>query len=297
LKNTTTDNALLLHDYVVCVGSSSPILFLTPPPSTFIPYLCFFQKDILLWQWDIALSHQTPSQYLDEIRGTTDGAKFANPDATYDAGRLAAMGVVLANLPGDANDIAYVLLNELPFKKIAEYEAKLGEKLEVVLKSKINWLNPGCSNFGVWGSRTPNGELYSGRNLDWTTDTGVNNQKLITVWHPSDGGYAHATIGFAGLIGAITGMSEKGLTVHEANLESDQDTFYGFPWTLRLRYVMEEATNLAEAAALWSATNNTCGFNHAVGSNNEKSGDPMFMALETDAGHTVNDNTHIHTYI
>jgi len=51
--------------------------------------------------------------------------------------------------------------------------------------------------------------------------------------------------------------------------------------------VMEHATTLAEAAALWAATNNTCGFVHGVGSSNEESGDPKFMILETDAGHTA----------
>ena len=47
----------------------------------------------------------------------------------------------------------------------------------------------------------------------------------------------HATVGFAGLAGALTGMSAKGLTVHEANLEEAPETFFGFPWVLRLRYV------------------------------------------------------------
>lgn len=29
-----------------------------------------------------------------------------------------------------------------------------------------------CSMFAVWGSRTVNGQLFSGRNLDWNKDTG-----------------------------------------------------------------------------------------------------------------------------
>jgi hypothetical protein len=40
-----------------------------------------------------------------------------------------------------------------------------------------------------------------------------------------DGAYAHATVGFAPLLGALTGMSSKGITVHEANLEEDQVRF------------------------------------------------------------------------
>jgi hypothetical protein len=92
-------------------------------------------------------------------------------------------------------------------------------------------------------------------------------------------------------------MSSQGLTVHEANLEENRITYdgivlappavdstafqgergsnrrhdapacgatLGFPWLLRLRYIMEKASNLSEAVALWKATNNTVGFNHMV---------------------------------
>jgi hypothetical protein len=86
--------------------------------------------------------------------------------------------------------------------------------------------------FGVWGSRTEDGRLFSARNLDWMVDLGINQYKLITVHHPPNG-FAHATVGFAGVWGAMAGMSSQGLTVHEANLESSLDTFQGFPWILR----------------------------------------------------------------
>ena len=38
----------------------------------------------------------------------------------------------------------------------------------------------------------------------------------------------------------------SGLTVHEANLEENEISFGGFPWTLRLRYIMEYASDLQE---------------------------------------------------
>jgi len=197
---------------------------------------------------------------------------------------------VLSNFPGDVDDIIYILLSEIPTdlqQELLDVYRSLGgdktEGLDEVLK-RIRWLNAQCSNFGVWGSRTPEGELYSGRNLDWSKDTGVNQFKLITVYHPPNA-HAHATVGFAGITGALTGMSSQGITVHEANLESDRDTFYGFPWTLRLRAVMERASTLAEAKDLWESTNNTCGFNHAVGSVQDK--DSPFMLIETDGGHSA----------
>jgi len=74
--------------------------------------------------------------------------------------------------------------------------------------------------FGVWGSRTEDSRLFTGRNLDWISNSGISKYKLITVHHPING-HAHATVGWAGIWGAITGMSSQGITVHEANLESN----------------------------------------------------------------------------
>ena len=105
--------------------------------------------------------------------------------------------------------------------------------------SRLRWPLAQCSMFAAWGSRVDGGGLLSGRNLDWTHDTGINRHKLVTVYHPPEPGrHAHATFGFGGLIGALAAISAAGLTTHEANLESNRDTFKGFPWLLRLRHVL-----------------------------------------------------------
>lgn len=61
------------------------------------------------------------------------------------------------------------------------------------------------------------------RNLDWEANTGTNKFKTIFVWKV-DGTIPHATLGFPGLMGALTGMSKAGLTVHEAGLDSMRAT-------------------------------------------------------------------------
>jgi hypothetical protein len=94
--------------------------------------------------------------------------------------------------------------------------------------------------FAVWGKRTSGGKLYSMRNLDWLENMGMNKFKLVTVWKIADT-IPHATIGFPLIIGALTGMSAGGLTVHEAGLESFRVTEEGFQWTLRLRYILMHA--------------------------------------------------------
>jgi hypothetical protein len=40
-----------------------------------------------------------------------------------------------------------------------------------------------CSFFGVWGKRTNNGDLYTMRNLDWASNTGINLNKLVIVYN------------------------------------------------------------------------------------------------------------------
>lgn len=57
------------------------------------------------------------------------------------------------------------------------------------------------------------------RNLDWEPNTGINENKLITVYHIT-GKIAHMTLGYPGLVGALTGMSAAGITVHEAGLSN-----------------------------------------------------------------------------
>lgn len=81
----------------------------------------------------------------------------------------------------------------------------------------------------------------------------------------------------------MAGMSSEGFTVHEANLESDLDTFRGFPWILRLRHIMAHTSTLDDALAMWNATNNTVGFNHMIGS----SKDGKAVAMETMKGFTA----------
>ena len=51
------------------------------------------------------------------------------------------------------------------------------------------------------------------RNLDWNANSGINKHKMIFVWKVK-GTVPHTTIGFPTIIGALTGMSQAGLTVH-----------------------------------------------------------------------------------
>lgn len=205
---------------------------------------------ILDWQWHSFLSKELSRTNLaEELEGFAEGCATALPLASHFCKHAAGRMQVLANLPGDLSDVIYVLLAELhghasvlhaaakALRAAAGHRAAAApgaaaDDLAVVrtFLSRVRWPLAQCSMFAVWGSRVDGGGLLSGRNLDWNHNTGINKHKLVTVYHPPEPGrHAHATFGFGGLIGALAGISEAGLTTHEANLESNKDTFKGFP--------------------------------------------------------------------
>lgn len=103
-----------------------------------------------------------------------------------------------------------------------------------------------CSFFAAWGPRGLDGKMFSSRNLDWSSDTGISEQALITVYVPDDG-YTHATIGYAGFIGALAGINEYGLTASEVGSCSLLEKVKGEPWTIRYREILANARTLREA--------------------------------------------------
>lgn len=107
----------------------------------------------------------------------------------------------------------------------------------------MNKMRIHCSFMAIWGSRTQGGKLYTMRNLDWAANTGINKNKMIFVWSINNT-IPHTTFGFPGIMGALTGMSQAGITVHEAGLDSMKESELGFQWTLRLRYILMHAKNL-----------------------------------------------------
>lgn len=185
-------------------------------------------------QWADYLASHTPERYHEELRGATAGGLAAGVEEV-EVGTILTRALVLANLPGSLGDLIYVLEDEEAHPNKTATPA-MRKMLATLARSPYaslgayarhleqHWRPLSCSMIGIWGSRTTSGELYTGRNLDWESDTGINAYKVVTVYRP-DNATAHATMGFGGLLGALTGMSAKGLTVHEANLEEKPESF------------------------------------------------------------------------
>lgn len=166
--------------------------------------------------------------------------------------------LVVSSYPGDfGSDIIYAMVDVFLQKGLRIKNPKLLNYVENNLFSVVKFLKKfmnrkriHCSFMATWGTKTKGGQLYSMRNLDWEANTGINKNKIIFIWKIKDT-IPHTTVGYPGIIGALTGMSQAGITVHEAGLDSMKETELGFQWTLRLRYIMMNAHNLAEAKKIW----------------------------------------------
>jgi hypothetical protein len=258
------------------------------------PAVARLTNAFLDWQWENYLSKAVPSEYIDEMSGLTAGGLKAGVKG--DVGKVAGRATTIANFPGSLENLKFIFEDEKENPPSAELTAAMAdpaapskdEVIRLLNKMSEKWHGLSCSMFGVWGSRTEGGRTFTGRNLDWLQDMGISKYKLITVFHPPNGN-AHATVGWTGIWGAITGMSAKGLSVHEANLESNDITFRGFPWVLRLRHVMAYSSNIQQALTVWNSTGNTVGFNHGVGSDADNQATVMETMMHSTAVFGAND--------
>ncbi|PWJ38530.1 C45 family autoproteolytic acyltransferase/hydolase [Sediminitomix flava] len=68
----------------------------------------------------------------------------------------------------------------------------------------------GCTSIASWGENSKDGNMYIGRNMDWSPAF-TKFPTVLTVRKPNDGSYQFATTGWAGMYAAFTAMNEKGV--------------------------------------------------------------------------------------
>ncbi|HLN31101.1 MAG TPA: C45 family peptidase [Gemmataceae bacterium] len=113
----------------------------------------------------------------------------------------------------------------------------------------------GCSALVVQADRSATGQPIFGRNMDYCSLGYLQQYTLVTVYRPQ-GKHAYTAIGYAGLVGCISGINDAGLalTILETTgaPASEGPTFdpQAMPYALCYRRLLEECTSVKEAESM-----------------------------------------------
>lgn len=140
----------------------------------------------------------------------------------------------------------------------------------------------GCSNFAAWGPLTVDGALIHGRNLDWTIGSGVQESAVVYVGIPQRG-HPFALVTYAGMIGAVTGMSARGITFGEMTSQTGDETLAGEPLFIVCRRILQYSDDIESAMQIVRDYPGTTGWNFIIASGPEHTA----RACEVDAGDKV----------
>ena len=119
-----------------------------------------------------------------------------------------------------------------------------------------------CSGVAVRNKASLDGQVVHARVLDYMRDIGLQDSAAVVVFLP-DGHNSWISLGYAGFIGTVTAMNEKGLAVGEMGGRGEGN-WDGMPMSFLLRDIMERANNVEEALEILKSTPRTCEYYYVL---------------------------------
>ncbi len=110
-----------------------------------------------------------------------------------------------------------------------------------------------CSTVSLPAKAAPDGVARFGRTLDFASMDVADRHTIVLVMHPKNR-YAFATVTWPGLIGALSGMNEHGLTLANMEVSRPRIPPRAMPYILLYRTVLEQCRTVEEAIALLRKT-------------------------------------------
>jgi len=107
----------------------------------------------------------------------------------------------------------------------------------------------GCSAFSAWGKHTVDGDIITGRNFDFYIGEAFKKNKVLLFMKPKKG-HAFASYSWPGMIGVLSGMNEKGLTVSLNAGPPATPRNAKMPVSLLAREILQYSGTIADAVAI-----------------------------------------------
>ena len=127
----------------------------------------------------------------------------------------------------------------------------------------------GCSSFAAWGEKSEDGSLILGRNFDFYAGDDFAKDKVVAFIRP-DEGYPFMMLTWPGMIGAVSGMNNEGLTVTINAGKSEVPLVAKTPVSLLTREILQYAANIDQAITIAKKRQVFVSESIMVGSANDK---------------------------